>query len=82
MLYLLGMCSGDHQQYRQRLTVYIWLERCHAGYITKKVAIHVVTVYHAAYILLTVHRTDAVCVVQSTITVQPQAHPTMLLASV
>ena len=61
---------------------YIWLERCHAGYITKKVAIHVVTVYHAAYILLTVHRTDAVCVVQSTITVQPQAHPTMLLASV
>ena len=55
---------------------------CSLGYITKKVAIHVVTVYHAAYILLTVHRTDAVCVVQSTITVQPQAHPTMLLASV
>ena len=59
MLYLLGMCSGDHQQYRERLTIYIWLERCHAAYITEKIAIHVVTVYHAAYILLPVYRHSA-----------------------
>ena len=25
--------------------VYVWLEGCHAGYMTKKVAIHVVTIY-------------------------------------
>ena len=46
------------------------------------IAMHVVAVYHTALILFTVHRTYAVCVVQSTDTVQPQARPTMLLASV
>ena len=35
-------------------------------------------VCYAAYILFKAHRKDAVCVLQSTGTVQLQAHPTML----
>ena len=63
-------------------SIHLAMERCHAGYITKTIAMYVVAVYHIALILFTVYRTDAVCVVQSTDTVQPQARPTMLLASV
>ena len=50
--------------------------------MTKNVVIHAVAIYYAAQILFTVHHTDAVHVVQSTGTVKPQAHPTMLLAPV
>ena len=37
-----------------------------------------VTVCYAAQILFTAHRKDTVRIVQSTGTVKPQAHPTML----
>ena len=35
--------------------IYIWLEGRHAGYMTKKVAIHMVAVYHVAHLADVVH---------------------------
>ena len=48
IMYPLGTCTNcpSKIQTKTDYDIYVWLERRHTGYLTKKVVTHVVTVYH------------------------------------